>query len=728
MSNTPKRTRVRFPKGFRSRLCRVSIVVALSSISILAVCVKADDSGMAAYIQRPLDSFNITVTRTARPPTIDGNLDDSAWALCHPYGGFTQFVPNQESRASENTVCYFTYDNENLYVAVQCQDSEPDKIVANLSRREDIGGDDLVQIMLDTYNDRRSCYTFILNPLGVQADEIKTINGSDNSWDGVWTSAGKITADGWQVEAAIPFKILRYSQSPEQVWRGQVFRLIQRKSEIDCYVPMRKIDNNDLERMAELRGISSIGGEHLLELTPYVTGKYDEFPDDAKDKHQGAVGLDAKYGLGSNLIVDATIHPDFGHVEADINYVNLSPYELYLQEKRPFFLEKMDIFETPFRLFYSRRITDPDGGVKLTGKVGKYGLGAFYANDNNDLMKHKDDFVIARCEREVMTQSHVGAMLTYVGKKERRNTTGSIDWRLIRGSFTLSGQVAKSDTKGYEGLDWKGSIQTAFARNNIKLTYSYAFYEMNFAADAGFVYPIVVDLMFTPFSYRTHMVKTGYSWYINRHSIQSISAMVDGYVQHDYNGTPLVRNLTPAVSIGFERNIGITLSSYFERRLWEHRYFDRHLYAISASVNPRGYLGAFVYYEEGQDLSYWDVASVWQKFFTFDVTWNPIQKLEIIPSVSHISQYEHQHGRRTYNQWNGSLRAGYQFTKDMFAKIFLQGNGYADFYTANVLFGYTFLAGSTLYLAYNSDYLEVKDKFNAVNRILFVKVSMLWSL
>jgi len=694
-----------------------------------SVAAGQSDSLVQALISAPLERFKVRAVPVQTPPVIDGALDDECWQNCPAYGNFTQALPVQESAASESTYCYFAYDSENLYLAAVCFDSQPDKVVANVSRRGDIDGDDIIQFTFDTFNDMRSAYDFTLNPYGVQSDGTRTVETSDDSWDAVWESAGRLTDKGWQVEASIPFKNLRYRQQPDQIWRVQVLRLIQRSGEVDCYVPVRKNDNNQLERSAALIGMQSIGGHKLFDITPYVTHKYTKQYMAENYFDEDEIGADIKYGLTSNLTLDATINPDFGHVEADIDQINLSPYELNLQEKRPFFLEKMDIFRTPFNLFYSRRVANPDAGVKMTGQMGKFSLGAFYARDKELATDNKDNYWVGRTEVEIFKQSQIGLMSTYVDKVDGYyNGTVAADWQIIRGPFVLIGQLAKSDTKDVSRLQWNGTSKFRFVRNNILAEYQYMFFEKNFRADAGLINNLVVDLTFAPLSYRTHYFKLSHDWYINRLQTQDISSGLIAYVRHDYNGRLLMRTIYPTVYFGFTNNISLSLNAQFDKKLWENQYFNNYVYSFNFYANPSGYFGGGLYYQEGKTLDYWGVTSVWQKYLSASLVWNPSPSLEINPAVLHLSQYAYQHGPRTYNQWNGVLRIGYHFSSEMFLKVFLQGNGYNDYYTANLLFGYEFSPGSTLYMAYNSDYLYMDKDFDPYDRIVFAKLSILMAL
>nr|MBN2278561.1 hypothetical protein [candidate division Zixibacteria bacterium] len=681
------------------------------------------DSGSVNLCKMPLNYFNINITKIDQPPIIDGVLSDPCWTRSASYNIQAQNSPDMEAPATESTICYYAYDSQNLYFAARCYDSEPDKVVANLRRREDIGEDDFLFFSFDTYNDKKSSFYFIINPLGVQADGNQWATGSDESWDGVWTSAGKLTEFGWQIEAAIPFKTLRFPNQDTLIWRTQILRFIKRKNEMDAYVPFRKTDNNQMERMAEIHGLSSIGGDMILNITPYITNRYDDFPDNNDKYNEFNGGADIKYGPAPNIIFDATINPDFGQVEADYDYINLTPYEFYLQEKRPFFLEMVELFQTPYTLFYSRRIADPDAGIRMTGKIDKFSFAAFYARDNVDYSDSKDNFLVARVEREIMDQSFMGFMVTSVDRPAYNNIVAAGDWNIKMAPLTFSGQLALSDTDTLDGPSGLGQAKISFYRYNINAAYRYSFIEKHFYTAAGYVTPQVVDMYYTPLSYRTHLFSANYEWQINKYSLQTITPSFSTYVRHDYDGRRLMRNYSPYLNINLNRNIGFTFSSSIDEILWENEYFDLYAFGVNLGVNPTGYLGANVYYAEGKALDYWNIRSVWQKEFNLGISWNPIRQLEILPSVSHASQYEYQHGPETYSQWIGLLRIGYQFNKNAFTKIFVQGNDYSDIYVGNFLLGYILSPGSTLYLAYNSNYRDSDDDFSVIDRIIFLKLS-----
>ena len=237
----------------------IAIIIVVVNLSLQvsvqgAAAIASPNSGIDELLRADLDHFLVNAVRVAEPPVIDGDLSDSCWAALPRYSRFVQALPSQESVATESTAFWCAYDQSNIYFAFDCTDGGVDRVSANMRRRDDLGNDDFVQLMLDTFNDRRYGYVFIVNALGCQSDGIKTLDGSDDSWDANWHSAGKVTATGWQAEIAIPFQAIRFPSGEQRVWRIQIMRYLQRNGEVSTYVPLRKSDNNDMERTAPLVG------------------------------------------------------------------------------------------------------------------------------------------------------------------------------------------------------------------------------------------------------------------------------------------------------------------------------------------------------------------------------------------------------------------------------------------------------------------------------------------
>ncbi len=320
----------------------------------------------------------VRAVRVARPPVIDGRLDDDAWSAVPASSAFVQNTPAEGMPATQGTEVRIAYDDDALYVAARMLEEDPSKIRRELARRDDGDDGDLFIIGLDTYHDHLGVFGFALNPSGVRLDAIasKDEENWDTSWDPVWQGAARIDATGWTAEMRIPLSQLRFPSRAEQLWGVNFFRKQSLRKENDAFVLVKQSERGFASRFAHLVGISGIPAPRRLEALPYVRGQAetrravegDPFFDG--NRLTQAVGMDVKYGLTSNLTLDATVNPDFGQVEADPAELNLTAFETFFQEKRPFFVEGAQIFDfgagcndfcfsgSP-QLFYSRRIGRP---------------------------------------------------------------------------------------------------------------------------------------------------------------------------------------------------------------------------------------------------------------------------------------------------------------------------------------------------------------------------------
>ncbi|MGH7568184.1 MAG: DUF5916 domain-containing protein [Gemmatimonadales bacterium] len=321
----------------------------------------------------------VAAARTPRAPQLDGRLTEAAWTLASPATGFTQMDPHEGQPASESTMVYIVYDDVAIYVGARLWDSEPHRVERRLSRRDGFVESDKFFVNFDSYHDHRSAFEFAVTPAGVKQDDITSNDFffGDRSWDPVWDVATTVDSLGWTVEMRIPFSQLRFPPVREQLWGVQFFRTVFRKNEQTMFEFKRKDETGYASRFAHLVGLRDIPPPKRLEVLPYTVARgthhrQDDLADPFDDGsvYFGGAGLDVKYGVTSNLTLDATFNPDFGQVEADPAVVNLTAFELSFEERRPFFVEGANIFEygpsggfiffggTP-RMFYTRRIGRP---------------------------------------------------------------------------------------------------------------------------------------------------------------------------------------------------------------------------------------------------------------------------------------------------------------------------------------------------------------------------------
>ena len=317
----------------------------------------------------------IRAERVDRAPVIDGRIEEAAWQRAEVAAGFTQMTPSPGALASQRTEVRILYDDAALYVAARLHDTAPDSIVAQLGRRDNQIYSDWFYVAVDSYFDRRTAFAFGLNPRGVQVDVLlHNDTEDDNSWDAVWDGAASRDADGWTAEFRIPLSQLRFSEAGdgERLWGVNFMRAIARTGEESFWAPVMPDDGKMVSVFGELHGLRDLHPPRRLEVMPYALASATAAPGsddnpfyDAVDPF-GGMGADIKAGVTSDLTLTATINPDFGQVEADPSVVNLTAFETFFPEKRPFFVEGVDIFRFGIglgdgdlgneSLFYSRRI------------------------------------------------------------------------------------------------------------------------------------------------------------------------------------------------------------------------------------------------------------------------------------------------------------------------------------------------------------------------------------
>jgi hypothetical protein len=445
----------------------------------------------------------LTIPRLTRAPELEDFLSmkpvgDAALQMAK-VTGFVQRNPHDGEKVSEETAAYLGYDQKNLYVVFVCFD-DPKRVRARMSRREDVYDDDDVEVMLDTFHDRRRAYAFQTTPLGVQWDAIwseatrdEILGNFDTSFDTVWDSKGKVTSRGYVVWMAIPFKSLRFPSTKEQEWGIILYRGIVRKNE-DAFWPQvtYKVAGR-LGQAATLYGLEGISPGHSIELIPY--GIMRGFRGlDQRDPYnpyfqnavaQGQIGMDAKFVIHDHFVLDMTANPDFSQVESEDPQITVNQrFEVYFPEKRPFFLENEDYFRTPFDLFFTRNIQDPSAGIRLTGKEGPYSVGLMATDDraaglvvpdfcpptsficSSGLSGIRSYFTVARVSRDIFKQSSVGAVYTdwECPTTGEFNRVGGIDTRLkFNANWTLDGQAVVGSSN-LQGLN-TGNLETTCEYN-----------------------------------------------------------------------------------------------------------------------------------------------------------------------------------------------------------------------------------------------------------------------
>ena len=310
---------------------------------------------------------------------VDGFLGDRGWEMAEWTTDFIEWEPDENTPPSQQTKFKIVYDKKFLYVAFRCYDTESEKIEKRLSRRDDFVGDG-VAILIDSYHDKRNAFVFIVTAAGVKVDEFATENGDnfDDSWNPIWYTATKLDKEGWTAEMKIPFSQLKFGKSKEQIWGLECSRMVFREDEWSVWQRLPQDASGMVSEFGELRGLLDIQPQKQLEIQPFVVNQMDTYPkEDGNPFRDGSDfilngGLDAKIGITNDLTLDLTVNPDFGQVDADPGAIALDGFQIFFEERRPFFVENKNIFDYEFadrndNLFYSRRIgRSPQGGANLS--------------------------------------------------------------------------------------------------------------------------------------------------------------------------------------------------------------------------------------------------------------------------------------------------------------------------------------------------------------------------
>ncbi len=451
---------------------------------------------------------NIRAVRTESPPSLDGTLD-KGWESAAVLADFHQREPFESKEPTEKTRVKILYDTTRLYFGIECFDSALEGIFATELRRDtDFTVDDYFSILISPNNDGRNAYVFTINPLGTQFDSTLSDEGrvKDPNWDGVWISNARITNTGWTATIAIPFSTLNFKSSDDVRLGINFLRFIRRKNEEDLWRSYLRIYG--LERVSQagqLTDLRQIGSGRLFLIKPYVlTGFRSNSEQGTQALHSG--GFDLKYGLRSNLVANLTVNTDFADVDVDPLRFNITPFKIFLPEKRPFFLENSGFFQfgdqQTNQLFFSRQIgIDPvsgqqvpiDAGAKVTGSLGNYEVGLLDVHTRESGVNPSANYGVARVKRRIFSESFIGAMA--IDKEssnplDRYNRAAGVDSNLV---FFEKLSIYSYLTKTFSyspiqrGKDWADEVSVNYKSNLIQAQYRHSDVQPNYNPEVGFI-------------------------------------------------------------------------------------------------------------------------------------------------------------------------------------------------------------------------------------------------
>ena len=506
---------------------------------------------------------------------------------------FIQQEPRDGEPVSQPTKAYLGYTNKNFYAVFLCFDKEPKKIRARMLRRELIDDDDQVGLWLDTFHDQRHAYFFYSNPYGIQQDGLFAESGGpDNSFDTVWHTTGKLTGNGYMVMIELPFKSLRFRRQASSLsWGVILIRVIPRNSEHSFFPANSNHIQGMLTKEGTINGLTEISPSHNVQFIPYTSvGAFRALDgrDPAADRFTGKhvepkAGLDSKVVIKDSLVLDSTLNPDFGQIESDDPQVTVNQrFEVFFPEKRPFFQENSNYFQTPLQLVFTRRIVDPLYGIRLTGKQGPWAVGAMLADDrspgrsvidtdpltgasayfgvvrvNREFGKN-NSFGFIYTDRELHTEpnSFCSALRCVVGF----NRVGGVDTQIrINQNWQFNAQAVTSETKFSDGSHQSGpAYHAAIERSSRAWEYNTQFEDISagFESETGFINRTDIRRVSTLVARTFHPEGKLLTAHGPRFVEQSL---------WDHNGTRLDHVFNPAYEWDFPR-----FSSLSVFTVWEH--------------------------------------------------------------------------------------------------------------------------------------------------------------
>lgn len=427
---------------------------------------------------------SLVVPKTSEKFEIDGEFNDPGWRTAAHAGNFCEHSPGEMTEPAVNSMAMITYSSTHLYIAMIAWD-DPEEVRASMRDRDNIFRDDYFGLLLDTYGDGSWGYELFVNPYGIQGD-LRTVEGvgEDGSFDVIWESIGKVTDSGYQVEVAIPFRSLRFPDAEEHVWKATFWRDRQRETRYRyTWSPISKDDPCFICQWGTLRGITGIESGSNLEILPNVIGSQAGSINDSNDPNSGfesdnidgAASLNVRYALSSNASLEMTLNPDFSQVESDAAQVDVNTnFALFYSERRPFFQEGSDIFQTPIDAVYTRSINNPQVAAKFTGRFGSSSVGYIFGYDENSpiVMPFRERSVvdqmgkstsnIVRARTNFNNDSHVGFLATSrILEGGGSGSVASFDTRIrFAKNYIINAQTLFSYTEEFDNPDFVDTTVT----------------------------------------------------------------------------------------------------------------------------------------------------------------------------------------------------------------------------------------------------------------------------
>ena len=736
-------------------------ISALLSITVLAVFFANCNSFGQSVV-----TFNIPRVNDA--PVINGEIDGDEWLDATRIDSNIEIDPRDSVEADVKSHALLMEDGEKLYVLFVAEDPDPENIRAFYRDRDNAFQDDWMSIVLDTFNDERRAYEFFVNPLGVQIDAIyDDVNQrEDSSWNGIWESEGTITDSGYLIEVAIPLRQLRFSpNNGKQTWgidiarsyprnRGVRMRSQPQDRNISCY----------LCQLSKIEGFADLEPGRNLEIIPTFTSSSVETRDIPKADWLGGDidydgGLDVRWGIAQDTYLNATINPDFSQVEADSAQLDINnTFSLFFPERRTFFLDGADYFDTDRNLVHTRNIADPEYGAKLTGKTGNHTYGLLTANDETtsfiipqslrsrvaSLDDFESDVAIGRYRYDIFGNSTVGALVTDRSGNGYRNTVVSLDTVLKptdQDTISIQAMHSSSDYPvqiqnqyGQENSIDDDNLYVQYNHNDRRWDWRVGYWDIgsDFRADLGFVNRVDIK----------HFVTTvGHTWRSDGDSFFTRFRFAA-----DYDRTEDQSGLKLEEEVEFFINAEGPMQSFWNglfggsETYWNGQYFDEQFNQMSVTFSPTTNLRISNRLRIEDIVDFANTRLGRSKRWTPGINYRWGRHLEL--DLDHTIQHFDVDGGRLFTANLTDLRTTYQFSVRSFLRFTLQHQNNErnqDLYqfsvqkrnkelTTQLLYSYKLNAATRFFLGY-SDAGFQNDSYDSIaqtNRTFFLKLSYGW--
>ncbi len=557
--------------------------------------------------------------------TIDGQPDEPAWRQALVVDIAFEVSPGDNIPAPQKTTVRIGHDDHALYIAFDARDTDPSRIRAYLRDRDGAFDDDWVGLFMDTFDDQRRAYEFFVNPLGVQMDLIKdeTNGGSeDSSWDGLWRSAGRITATGYEVEIRIPFSTLRFRDAAGmRRWGIGFFRNYPRDKRHQLMSnPVRRGGNCLTCTLEKYQGMAGVQQGRNLEVVPSLTVGRSETRSLRGGEWHGEgfdvqPGLDVSWAPSPNMTLNATLNPDFSQVESDQAQLDLNQsFALYFDERRPFFMEGADYFNTPLQVLYTRQIAEPDAGLRITGRSGAGAYGALVARDavtqvllpgalgsGFTVLEQPVNVAVGRYRHNISQQATLGVIGTFRQGDGYANAVVGVDGRWQNRRHTFSAQLLGSQseypaTMNLHDHDPSGkAMRGSYGYNSRHWSFStwHERIDPGFRADLGFIGQV---------GYRKSLVGGGHTWFRDGKGFNRINVYADWDMTHRADGQLLEREFEAQLNINGPMQGYIGLSPLWRTRYWNGALFDERNFHAEGNIRPNGRLRLGTFMDFGRQI------------------------------------------------------------------------------------------------------------------------------